>query len=141
MNLVQYPLGQVSREEFVARMGGGIFESVVWMNHNLPATARVLYVGEARAYYGRSPVLWSTAFDQHPLKAWSNQAVDVGQLLQFMRAGGITHVFVNYYELDRLGRNYRYLQGLNWALVDDLLKHHTQIVYEHGPYVVYTLEN
>src|ERR1043166_5930812 len=72
MSFLTYALGQQSREEFVARMGRGTFEPIVWMNHNLPADATVLYIGEARAYYAKQHVLWSTAFDQHPLTTMTN---------------------------------------------------------------------
>ena len=124
MNLVTYALGQWSREQFVSRMGGGIFESVVWMNHHLPAGAKVAYIGEARAYYSQSPVLWCSAFDQHP----------------FTTTNGVTHVYVNQYELDRLSRNYRYMDRINWPFVQDVLEHHAHVVYKLGPYVVYELQ-
>ena len=68
VSFVNCALGQVSREEFLARINhGGTFEAILWMNEHLPATATVLYVGEARTYYTRHRVLWSTAFDRHPL--------------------------------------------------------------------------
>jgi hypothetical protein len=141
MNAVQYSLGQMSREEFVARMGGGIFEPVVWMNHRLPPDAKVVYLGEARAYYEKFPVIWSTAFDQHPLTKWTTESADAGALWARLRAQGITHVYINHYELDRLGRNYGYLATLNWPMVNDLLEHHARIVHQRGAYVVYALEN
>jgi 4-amino-4-deoxy-L-arabinose transferase-like glycosyltransferase len=141
MNPIQYSLGQVSREEFVSRMGGGLFEPVVWMNHNLPAAARVLYLGEARVYYEKFPVLWSTAFDQHPLAALVSKSANSEELRALIRARGITHVYVNQYELTRLSRNYGYLNGLNWAIVEDLLNRHARVIHEHGPYVVYALES
>jgi 4-amino-4-deoxy-L-arabinose transferase-like glycosyltransferase len=131
MNLVEYSLGQLSREEFVARMGNGVFDAVVWMNHTLPPGAKVLFLGEARAYYSHAPTIWATAFDQHPLT----------KLLGELRAGGISYVYVNHYELDRLRRNYQYLKQLDWTQINDLLDHHARVVYQRGPYVVYALED
>jgi hypothetical protein len=107
------------------------------MNHNLPPSAKVLCVGEARAYFSKVPVLYSTAFDQHPLAGM----IGGTNLLENLRAREITHVYINNYELDRLGRNYHYLRGLDWPIVQDVLEHHAQVVYRRGPYVVYKLEN
>ncbi len=140
MNAVQYSLGEISREEFVARMGGGIFEPVIWMNHHLPANAKVVYLGEARVYYEKFPVVWSTAFDQHPLTRWANESADADALWKRLRREGITHVYINHYELERLGRNYGYLKTLNWPMVNELLDRHARVVHRLGPYVVYALE-
>jgi hypothetical protein len=131
MNVVEYSLGQLSREEFVARMGNGVFNAVIWMNHHLPPGAKVLFLGEARVYYSHALVFWATAFDHHP----------VTKLLGELRVQGISYVYVNHYELDRLGRNYGYLKQLDWTRMNDLLDHHTRVIYQRGPYVVYELEN
>jgi hypothetical protein len=48
MSFAQYALGQFTRDEFVASVGKGMLEPIVWMNENLLAGAKVLYVGEAR---------------------------------------------------------------------------------------------
>jgi hypothetical protein len=100
ISFLSYALGQSSRDEFVARMGRGTFEPVVWMNQNLPATAKVLYVGEARAYHARHEVVWCTAFDKFP------------------PTNDVTHVYVNYSELNRLRNHYGYPRGLD---VEELL--------------------
>ena len=36
MNFARYALGQFTRNEFIARMGKGVLEPVIWMNENLP---------------------------------------------------------------------------------------------------------
>lgn len=110
-------LGQNSRDEFVAWVGRGTFEPVVWMNQNLPARARVLYVGEARAYYARQQAIWSTAFDVFP------------------PTNGVTHVYVNYSELNRLHDHYGYPRGLD---VEALLRRARE-VYRNRFAAVYAL--
>ena len=74
MNFIQYALGQFTRDEFIARMGKGVLEPIIWMNENLPSDAKVLYVGEARCVLCEASRLWSTAFDQQPLTAMSNES-------------------------------------------------------------------
>jgi hypothetical protein len=143
MNFVRYALGQFTRAEFVSRMGKGVLEPIVWMNEHLTAGARVLYVGEARAYYARQPVLWSTAFDQHPLTALSREAKTPKQLLAALRAQEVTHVYVNFSELDRLRRNYDYMLDANWNLIRNTLQQDQEVkeIHKSGRRIVYQLES
>jgi len=94
-------LGQVSEREFLVELGRGMFEPIVWMNENLPATARVLYIGEARIHHARHPVVWASAYDQFLADA----------------TNGVTHVYINFSELNRISKNYGYPRGLDLALV------------------------
>jgi hypothetical protein len=43
-----------------------------------------------------------TVFDPHPLPAAANAAASAEELGSRLRAGGITHLFVNEFELQRL---------------------------------------
>lgn len=139
MDFVQYDLGQFTRDEFVARMGKGVLEPVIWMNENLPSGAKVLYVGEGRVYYAKHPVLWSTAFDQQPLTAMSNEAKTAEELLAALRAKGITHVYVNFAEADRLRRGYDYMTDANGNLIQNMLRHNATEVHRTARGVVYEL--
>ncbi len=80
---------------------GNVFAPVVWMNENLPATAKILYVGEARIALSRHAVVWATAFDQFPADA----------------TNGLTHVYWNSSELNRLHDHYGYPRGLDLPMV------------------------
>ncbi|MCG3149748.1 MAG: hypothetical protein PCFJNLEI_03213 [Verrucomicrobiae bacterium] len=95
-------LGQVSEREFLVELGRGVFAPIVWMNENLPATARVLYIGEARVHHARHPVVWASAFDRFPANA----------------TNGVTHIYVNPSELKRISRNYGYPRGLDLGMVE-----------------------
>jgi hypothetical protein len=139
MNFLQYALGQFTRNEFIARMGKGVLEPIIWMNENLPSDAKVLYVGECRVFYAKQPALWSTAFDQHPLTAMSNEAKTTEELLTELRAKGVTHVYMNFAELERLQRGYDYMLDANWNLIRNTLQHHATEVHRTGRGVVYEL--
>ena len=139
MDFIQYTLGQFTRDEFIARMGKGVLEPVIWMNENLPRNSKVLYVGEARLYYAQQPVLWSTTFDQHPLTAMSNEARSADELLAMLRAEGVTHVYVNFAELARLEKNYGYMLSANWDLIRSTLQSHAIEVHRTARGVVYEL--
>jgi hypothetical protein len=139
MSFTQYALGQFTRDEFVARIGKGVLEPIIWMNDNLPPGAKVLYVGEARVYYARHSVVWSTAFDQNPLTAMSREARTPEELLASLRAQGITHIYVNLSELERLRKGYNYMNHANWEMIGSLLQNDAQEVHRSGRRIVYEL--
>jgi hypothetical protein len=139
MSFTQYALGQFTRNEFVARVGKGVLGPIIWMNENLPAGAKVLYVGEARVYYARHSVVWSTAFDQNPLAAMSRQAGTPEELLAALRAQGITHIYVNLSELERLRKGYDYMNDANWELIAGLLQNDAKEIHRSGRGIVYEL--
>jgi hypothetical protein len=131
MSFLHFGLCQTSRDEFIARMDGGMYEPILWMNENLPASAKVLYVGEARVYYARHDAVWATAFDQSPvIKLWGR-----------LREQGITHVYVNHYEWQRLRRGYDYLAGLDPTAWSDFIRQHAEPIHVAGPCVVYALKD
>ena len=139
MSFVHYALGQIAPDDFVQRMGGGVYEPIVWMNKNLPAESKVLYIGEARAYYSRPNVVWATAFDQHPLSGMMTGVTNASELLQVLRDRGVTHIYVDRRELSRLGQGYGYLKDLRWDIIQGLLSQHARLIHEHGPGFVYAL--
>ena len=139
MDFVQCALGQFTRDEFIARMGKGVLEPIIWMNENLPSGAKVLYVGEGRLYYAKHPAVWSTAFDQSPLTAMSKEAKTSEELLAALRDRGITHVYVNFAETDRLRRGYNYMADANWDLIQNTLHHYGTEVHRTGRGIVYQL--
>ncbi|MGD0017093.1 MAG: glycosyltransferase family 39 protein [Verrucomicrobiia bacterium] len=141
INFVQYELGQVSCEEFVAQMGGRIFEPIVWMNQNLPSTAKVLYVGEARVYYARNPVVWSTAFDQHMLSEMSRRAATTAQWHDLLHQQGIAFIYINSEELRRLGNNYGYLRDFNRKMFYEMLREYAELIHATRQGAVYQLKN
>jgi hypothetical protein len=133
-------LGQVSRPEFLARVGGDIFEPILWMNGHLPDTATVLYVGEGRTFYSCHRVLWSTAFDQHLLDALDRPPADPGRLWQILRDLGVTHIYVNYAEWHRLRSHYGYLQDIDEDAFRRLLQEYARPLHVTGQSAVWELE-
>ena len=99
--VVALATGEISEHDFLAEAAPDAFEPIRWMNDNLPATAKVLFFGEARVAAVRPAVVWATAFDQFPVDA----------------TNGLTHVYLNPAELHRLHDHYGYPRGLDWELV------------------------
>jgi hypothetical protein len=140
VGFVNCALGQVSRREFLTRINDGMFEPVLWMNEHLPASATVLYVGEARTYYTRQQVLWSTAFDRHLLDSLDLPPADPGRLFRDLRTRGVTHVYVNFAEWERLRMNYGYLQGIDGEAFRRMLEEHARKIHMTSQGVVWELD-
>jgi len=136
---LQYCLGQVSRDEFVGRWGGGMFEPVIWMNRNLPSTVKVLYVAEARIFIARHAVVWSSPHDQHLLAQLSQSSTDSGRLLLELRQQGITHIYMNDRELKRRPPIFVYMDQINWNMFNELLERHAHVVHSEPNGTVYEL--
>ena len=140
VSFLTYLLGQQTRQEFIARIGRGALEPIVWMNQNLPAGAKVLYVGEARAYYATASVVWSTAFDKHPLDDMDRAPAGVERLRDALRARGIQYVYVNFSEWERLRAHYNYLLDIDNVALRNLLQEHAKQIHAFGRGVVWELE-
>jgi hypothetical protein len=72
-----------------------------WINQNLnQASTRVLMIGEARVFEYRVDVVYSTCFDTNPGEAWlAGRKADEQKTA--LATAGITHVLVNWSEIDR----------------------------------------
>ena len=72
-----------------------------WINQNLSsADTRVLLIGEARVFEYRVDVVYSTCFDTNPGQAWLAGS-DPAQQRAALAAAGITHVLINWSEIER----------------------------------------
>jgi hypothetical protein len=70
--------------------------------NTLPSGSTVLFWGETRGYYCTVPAVIPTVFDRNPLAMQANTAATAADLRAALVASGITHVFINHWESDRL---------------------------------------
>ncbi len=70
--------------------------------NRLPAGSRVLLVGEVRAPLFRVPTDYATVFDTHPLDAALESSASAEEVAAALRARGITHLYYDWGELNRL---------------------------------------
>jgi hypothetical protein len=127
--------GRVSPSEYLGR----IYFTIGWMAKNLPPDATVLYVGEARIYYTPHRVLANTVYDRSIVGEMVARSKTTDDVLREMRAQGVTHIYINKDELDRVGRNYKYLQDMNWPLFNQFLESHTRVFFRNNAHTVYEL--
>ena len=110
--------GQIAEPDFLVQAAPEVFAPIRWMNENLPVRSKVLFIGEARVALARPAVVWATAFDQFPADA----------------TNGLTHVYLNASELNRLHDHYGYPRGLDLQMVQ---AHLGREIHRTGPNVVY----
>ena len=137
-------LGVTPRPEFLTTAGRSEFSSPVYgamafLNDPDRAHAKVMFLGEARAYYCRRDYLAPTVFDRHPLAETVAAAETPEDILKDLNEKGVTHILVNSVELARLQESYRYhykgaarlgmLDGFDWGLFQAFLTRHTGIVW------------
>lgn len=70
--------------------------------NSLPPDSKLLLVGEARAALFRIPVVYATVFDVNPLEEALALSTTPAEVAENLRDLGITHVYYDWYELDRL---------------------------------------
>ncbi|MCH7839288.1 MAG: hypothetical protein IID38_03500, partial [Planctomycetes bacterium] len=93
------------------------YEYLGLINERLPAGAKVLLVGDARAFYVRCAADYHVVFNLDPFA----QAVrDEDDLLAWLRAEKYTHVLIHWAEIDRLRSSYGFGPEVNPALLDRL---------------------
>ncbi len=120
--------GYESRDEFLLR-GFQAYPAIKFMNENLDAGAKILFVGEARVYYSKKKVLANTVFDRSFIAETTAGCASPEEILPKLRARGITHVFLNLAEVSRLHRMYGYLDDFDWQLFRELEKQYLERLF------------
>lgn len=75
-------------------------------SRSLPATARVLFVGEPRGFGFPRRFVAPSQHDVSPLRAVLEASSGPGEACERLRSQGFTHILVNWGELDRLAGGY-----------------------------------
>lgn len=105
---------------FTAGHGLG-HEHLAVINHELPADAHVLMVGDAKAFYFCRPVDYCVVFNRSPFVAVLESGAGPGDVISWLADRDYTHVLVNWSEIDRLrSSRYGFPDVVNQRLFQDL---------------------
>ena len=95
--------GRQSQADYLenARVSYGVpyYAAMEYVNRNLPPDAKVLFLGEPRAYYCERNFLAATVFDGNPFWALAREAKDADALRAGLKSLGITHIFLNAFQM------------------------------------------
>lgn len=89
---------------YEGQLPGYEYFSVV--NHELPPDAKILLIGDAKAFYFRPEVDYFVVFNRNPLIEAIRAAGNDPQIIDWLRQHGYTHVLVHWREIDRLRATY-----------------------------------
>jgi len=124
---VIWPFGGLTEAQaaFLRRVSDGSTyspDAIEAINRELPESAVVLFVGESRTFYCQRRCLAASVFDRGPIErildagvARVSEADSSGspgnparRVRDGLRALGVTHLYVNWAEVERLASTYRY---------------------------------
>jgi hypothetical protein len=97
------------------------FEYFATVNHELATNAKVLVVGDARAFYFQRRADYSVVFNQSPFVDVVETS-DAEGVLQWLRDRGYSHVLVHWNEINRLARTYGFSSEITPDLFDRLTR-------------------
>ncbi len=94
------PLAQFERETLEETPDGAVNPTMAWINRNLSAEDNLLCIGEVKAFLYRVPIIYSTCFNDAPGESWLRDQASEKQR-ENLHANGVTHVMVDWYEIER----------------------------------------
>lgn len=97
----RYMTGRESRDAYLTRTYQP-YGAIAAANRRLPASARVLFVGETRGLYMERPFVANSANDRTVIVELIAQAPDLDGLVAKLRAERFTHILYNPVEMRRL---------------------------------------
>ncbi len=92
------------------------------LDRDLPPGAKPLLVGQAAVFHLRRPVLYNTVFNVETIETLT-KGKSPEQVRQGLRDLGVTHVYVDWHEIDRYKSpgNYGFSEHVNKALFESLV--------------------
>lgn len=108
-------------------------EYLAIVNHDLPPNAKILLVGDAKAFYFLRPVDYCVVFNRNPFVEEVRHAASPGEIVAWLQSHGYTQVLVNWAEIKRLRNStYGFPPEITPELFERLmaagLVHHARIV-------------
>lgn len=91
------------------------YEFLGFINESLPEDAHILLVGEARPFYMLRNTTYAVVFNRSPFADLLESGASDGEVIDWLRENGITHVLVNWREVLRLRGSY----GFSSAVTPD----------------------
>jgi len=108
------------------------YEFLQAVNLALPSDAKILLVGEARAFYFVRNVDYTVAFNRSPFVEAVRESDSDERIVAWLRQRGYTHVLVNWAEVSRLSRTYGFAPEVNLSLFERLCREGGSLRAAHG---------
>jgi len=96
------------------------FEYLGVINSELPKSAKLLLIGDAKAYYIEREADYCVVFNRNPFVEAIRAAKSPADIMQWLRARNYTHILVNWSEVARLRATYGFASEIAPTLFDQL---------------------
>ena len=101
--------------------GDLIARTILKEAYDLPDGSRIMLLGDAKGFYFPPGTIYATAFDAQPLD-WIARGLDRGELtpregLERILQMGVTHIWVDWLEIVRLGNTYGFPASLSREVI------------------------
>lgn len=95
--------------------------ALVRLDAELPPDAKILLVGQAAVFHLRHPIVYNTVFDREILEQVARDAAP-GEIRSRLRDLGVTHVYVDWPEVERYRSTYGYTDFVTPELFAGLVR-------------------
>jgi len=112
----------------------GGWQHLAVINRQLPQDAKILLIGEARAFYFDRPVVYWTVFNRNDFALAAAEGVKA--TVDYLLSMGVTHLYVDWMEVQRLQSTYGLEKSINPAFLKALNRRARRIrlerIYQEG---------
>lgn len=136
----RYALFGLSDSRISQLYSPGYYETVQWVNSNLPPNSKILFIGETKSHLFQRKVIAPSVHNEHFLSA-QIQGCDSGDnLYNKLTDAGITHILLNRPELLRIkGYPMFYWKEADEKILNDLWKSHLEEEYSNETMTIYEM--
>jgi len=136
LNPWPYLIGNTPIQAYLSHPHGGYpnppFPAIDFINAHTSKHAKIMFIGELRPFYCDRQVLYSSAYQTPPFIHGLDLSQTGKNFRQILDIQGVTHLLVNWPELDRLNKAYRlfWLDGRKQALYNSFIQTHTIKIFD-----------
>jgi len=137
LNLV---LGNVEKNDYL-KNNLPHYRGIDFINKDLPPDSRILFIYEARTAYVKRKFISATPYDTNILRDLLKKYNNPEEIINELRNRGITHLFFNKFEMERIEGKFDYLGIRNSEIRERFyeLLSRLKIVYSSGGIFIYSL--
>jgi hypothetical protein len=110
--------------------------------NKLPRESKILFIGDAQTFYIERDVLSTSVFNRNIIERIVAESNTAEQVMKKIKNYGITHIYINFSEINRLARGYGFLQDFNLGLFQSFVEEHLEPVFVagEGAFVLYRVK-
>ncbi len=126
--------GQKTKAEYLQRSHPGYptpYYAAAEFVNLLPMNVKILFLGESRGYYFLRDTVLCSVFISDPFVAAVNGASSPEQVRDYLRNAGITHIFINWWEVIRKGGDDSLFSKKGQVTFDAFAKKHLRVAFRN----------